>query len=567
MKLLVDSGTGTTPLPQELARILGWLGVNESPVVLVVLAAASSLLLFAISSILDAGISFTWTVAGQRMVYDLTADLLDRLQRLSVLFHHRRHVGDLLSRLSGDSWCAYTVADRLVIAPLHHLLTLAVISTIAWRLDPVLTVISLMVAPVLAATVVYFAPWLKQRASVKRQADAQLVSFVHQTLSSIPLVQAFSSRYRNTEQYREMADGAAALAEQSVVIENFYSSLLGLISAVGTAAVLCVGAQRVQSGALTVGGLLVFLAYLRTLQGASQGLLMIHGVLKTAEASIDRVAEIFDSDERIVESLRAVPLVGRVQEGLAIDFDDLCFGYDRALPPVLNNIEIHIEAGEVVALVGATGAGKSTIAALVPRLFDPWSGCVRIGGRDVRELTIESVRRHVAIVPQEPFLLPLTIEENIAYGRAGADRADVRRAAEAAGAAEFIERLPEGYQTVIGERGSTLSGGQRQRLSIARALLKDAPIIILDEPTSNLDATTEHEVMSSLERLMRGRTCLVIAHRLSTVRRANRIIVLDRGRIVQVGTHAQLLKVPGVYQRLCSMQHIGSNGISEGDQQ
>ena len=289
------------------------------------------------------------------------------------------------------------------------------------------------------------------------------------------------------------------------------------------------------------------------LQGAAQGLLQLHGQLKSTEASIDRVFEILQSRARVTERPDAVPLIVGSTKALEISFESVTFGYEAGRQ-VLTGIDLYIEPDALVALVGATGAGKSTLAALVPRLFDPWQGRVCLAGQDLRALTLDSVRRSIALVPQEPFILPLSMAENIAFGRPGASPDEIRRAAQTAGAAEFIERLPQGYETFVGERGSTLSAGQRQRLAIARAVLKNAPILILDEPTSNLDAGTEHEVMSALERLMAGRTCVVIAHRLSTVRRADRIVVLDQGRIVEQGSHEQLLALGGYYERLCSQQ-------------
>jgi ATP-binding cassette subfamily B protein len=531
-------------------------GVTErqvSPRTLIIYAAAASLALFALSSALDAALSFTWAAAGQRMVYDVAADMFAHLQRLSLLFHSRHSVGDSLARLSGDSYSVYTVVESLLITPAQHALTLLVIGLFAWSLDPVLTLVSLSIAPILAGSVVFFGPRIKRRAQLQRKTESQLVSFVHQTLSSVHLVQAFSTQSRNVDQYREIADGAVVLSQQAVVMKNAYSVFVGFTSAAGIALVVFVGSQRVLSGALSVGGLLVFVAYLRTLQAAVQGLLQIHGNLRSAEAGIDRVLEILESTDRITEAPAAMSLA---KKSLDVTFQGVSFGYAPERP-VLQDINLHVEAGTTLALVGATGAGKTTLLSLVPRLFDAWSGHVRVGGQDVRELTLKSLRAAISVVPQDPLILPISVEANIAYGRPGASGEEIRRAAEAAGAAEFIEQLPEGYRSVIGERGATLSGGQRQRLAIARAILKDAPILILDEPTSSLDAGTEHEVMSAIERLMCGRTCLVIAHRLSTVRRADRVVVLEHGRIVEDGTHDQLMSRPdGVYRTMRDLQFL-----------
>jgi ATP-binding cassette, subfamily B, bacterial len=298
---------------------------------------------------------------------------------------------------------------------------------------------------------------------------------------------------------------------------------------------------------MTVGTLLVFVAYMRTLEVQALGLLRIQTQLRNAEAGLERVVEVLGSDDEVPEV--AVPVrLPAVVVGSSVVWEGVWFGY-RVGEPVLRGVELEVGAGQTVAVVGATGAGKSTLVALVPRLFDPSGGRVLIDGVDVRQARLRDVRERVAIVRQEPLLLPLTVAENIAYGRPGASRESIERAARNAVADEFIERLPEGYDTVVGERGATLSGGQRQRLAIARALLKDAPILVLDEPTSALDAESEALLVAALARAAAGRTVLIIAHRLSTVAAADRIVVLDDGRIVEDGSHDQLLAGGGTYAR------------------
>jgi ATP-binding cassette subfamily B protein/subfamily B ATP-binding cassette protein MsbA len=340
-------------------------------------------------------------------------------------------------------------------------------------------------------------------------------------------------------------------SQRGVLLGSGYKLANGLTMTVGTAVVLFAAGQRVIAGTLTIGSLLVFLAYLRSLQSACQGLMGIYGKLKSAEASVDRVLEVLDSSESVVEVAGAAPLAppaagnghGHVR------LENVTFGYQQGRP-VLKSVTLEARPGETVALVGPTGTGKSTLAALIPRLLDPWEGRVLIDGQDVRAVQLASVRAQVALVLQEPFLLPLSIAENIAYGRPGASREEVEAAARAANAHEFIARLPQGYDTVIGERGATLSGGQRQRLSIARALVKDAPVLILDEPTSALDAQTEALLLEALERLMAGRTTLIIAHRLSTIRNADRIVVLEDGRVAEQGTHRELMSRRELYAHL-----------------
>ena len=397
-----------------------------------------------------------------------------------------------------------------------------------------LTLASLAVAPAMAGAVVFVGPRLKRYAQLQRKTESQLSSFVHQTISAMPLVQAFDTQERNAAHFARLADGAAVLSQKSVVLKNIHAMFTGLVAASGAAVVIFLGARRVQSGAMTVGSMIVFIAYLRVMQSSFQGLLQINATFKSTEPRVERVMEILQSDDRVSERSNARDL-SMAGKSLSVRFDSVVFGYDPDRP-VLHAIDLQIAPGEVVALVGPTGAGKSTLAALVPRLFDPWSGAVLLNGQNLKDLTLRSVRRSVAVVPQEPFLLPLSVRENIAYADPTADFDRVKKAAQVAGADEFIDDLPQGYDTILGERGCTLSAGQKQRLAIARALLKDAPILILDEPTSSVDVRTEAMIMDAMGRLIHGRTAFMIAHRLSTLDECDEMFHIDNGRLVAAPT-------------------------------
>ncbi len=325
-----------------------------------------------------------------------------------------------------------------------------------------------------------------------------------------------------------------------------------MVTALAAAAMLGVGALQVRSGVLTIGDLLVFLAYLATVYGPVQELARGVGLAAQVGTRARRVFEILDCDEEVREKRTARPLVGRRGQ---VVFDGVTFGYDRTEPPILDDISFVAPGGTVTAIVGISGAGKTSLMSLLSRFADPWTGRISIDGVDVADLTLDSLRRNVALVLQDPFLLPISAADNITFGLEGVGRADVRRAAEAAQAHQFIKRLPRGYNSVIDERGTNLSGGERQRLAIARALLTDAPILVLDEPTSALDAQTEAEVFAAIRRLIEGRTTFVISHRLSTVRRADQIITIDGGRIAEIGTHDRLLGGDGIYAALFRRQH------------
>ncbi len=556
LKLLADTALTGSPAPEWLRSLFRFFSIPATSYALVLAAALASVLVFLINSALDAALTLAWSKAGTAMVYDLANDLFARLQRLSVLFHYRQPVGDSISRLTSDTWSVYTLTSTLLMSPIQQVMTLASVGLVAWNLDRQLAVLSLSTAPLLGASTFFFSERMKRRARRTREAQSRLTSFVQRTLTSIPLVQTFSAEDRNRRNFLTLADDVVKETRGAAIQSSGYGMVNGLITTLGTVIVLYVGASRAMAGSLPVGTLLVFTAYMTTLQKAAESLLKIYASLKPVEASIDRVMEVLHSTEAIIEKPSALPVpeVPRGERG-RIRFEDVSFGYEPQRP-VLRNISFEARPGETIALVGHSGAGKSTLVGLIPRFFDPQHGRVLLDGVDLRDLKIVSLRSQVALVLQEPYLLPLSIAENIAYGKPGATREQIIAAAVAANAHEFIQDLPDGYDTIIGERGSTLSGGQKQRLSIARALLKDAQVLILDEPTSALDPRTEALLMEALHRLMRDRTTFVIAHRLSTVRNATRILVLEQGEIVESGSHEELLALNGAYARFYRLQEV-----------
>jgi ATP-binding cassette subfamily B protein/subfamily B ATP-binding cassette protein MsbA len=329
-----------------------------------------------------------------------------------------------------------------------------------------------------------------------------------------------------------------------------FKFLIGLATAIGTAGILWIGAQHALRGELTTGAIVAFLYYLGALYTPLEAIMYTTSTIQGASGSARRVLEVLNAEAEVRDKPGAVALQKTRGE---VRFKSVTFGYE-ANRPVLREINLIARPGETIALVGATGAGKSTLVSLIPRFADPWTGRVSLDEHDLRDVSLKSLRRQIAVVLQEPFLFPQSIAENIAYGHPHATLSDIVSAAQNANAHEFIERLPRKYETMIGERGATLSGGERQRISIARAFLKNAPILILDEPTSALDASTEHSLLQALERLSERRTTFIIAHRLTTVRRASRIVVLEQGEIVEEGAHEQLLASNGAYARFHRLQ-------------
>jgi ATP-binding cassette, subfamily B, bacterial len=546
LKIVVDNVLGAKPLGSALGALPG----AGSPETLLLWAVAGSLGLFFAAAATDAFLSYLWIRVGQAMVYDVARDVFSHLQRRSLRYHAKRPVADSLARVTDDSWSVHVVVDQLLFTPGHALVTAVGVGAIMFQLNAGLAIVALAVAPLMVASSILLGGPIRRAASRLRDAEVDVQAHLQQTLAGISVVHAFAQEDRHGLKFGELARTALRSHFRTVFVGGLNGLSSGLVTVLGTALVLFFGARAVLSGTLTVGGLLVFLAYVGTLHEQIRGLTGIYSSLQEARASIDRVTEVLDAEPDVVD-VPGAPALPRLRGHVRVE--GVTFGYEPDRP-VLRDVSLEARPGEVIAIVGATGAGKTTLASLIPRFFDPDEGRVTIDGYDLREVSLRSVRSQVALVLQESFLFPTTIGDNIAYGRPDASRAEIEAAARAANAHAFIERLPDGYDTLVGERGATLSGGERQRVAIARALLKDAPILILDEPTSALDVETEALLLEALTRLMAGRTTFIIAHRLSTIRTADRIVVLEDGRIVETGTHDELLGGETIYARLHALQ-------------
>jgi ATP-binding cassette subfamily B protein/subfamily B ATP-binding cassette protein MsbA len=555
LKLIVDHVLTGAPLPESVAMLATLPGGDRAEGLLAWLA-LGLILTFVAAQAIKVVQSVAQTRVGARLQYALAAEVFAKLHALSLVAHGRSRAGDLVRRVTNDTACLPGFVTSVALPVLTSCLSLVVLFAIMWQLDPMLAIVAGVAAVPMGLLMRVLGPRMSDRAYEHQQVEGQVWSVAEQTLTALPLVQAFGRERHEHSRFRSTAERSVGAAVRALVSQIQFKVGVDGSLAVGTAAIMLVGGVQALDGELSVGTLIVFVSYLTALYAPLLAFAYLGPTLATAAGSARRVDELLRHGAVIAEKPGAKALEPG-QAGAHLRFEQVVFGYSPGAP-VLHGIDFEARPGETVAIVGATGAGKSTLAAMVARLIDPWEGRVLIDGQDIRDATIASVRRATALVLQETFLLPLTIAENIAYGRPDATRVEIEAAARSANAHDFIARLDQGYDAVVGERGLTLSAGQRQRLSIARALLTDAPLLVMDEPTSALDAASEHEVLHALERLKRGRTCVVIAHRLSTVRRAHRIVVLEHGRVCEVGTHAELLSRGRVYRSL-HLAHAGED--------
>jgi len=437
-------------------------------------------------------------------------------------------------------------------------LTLTAMFVILVRLDPSLALLSLTVIPFLYACLRYYSKRMVDRAERVKELESKLVERLYETFSAIRLVKSFARESHETARYAAAGDQAMTARIRLTWQQSVFSFTVSAITIIGTAVVLIVGGLHVMRGQMTIGDLTVVIAYLGAVYGPLSTIAHTTGQLQGAFAGAKRVRAMLAEAPEVIE----VPQNGAVIDAAAIAghvrFEDVGFKYPDGTN-VLHDITFEARPGEMIALVGLTGAGKTTLVSLIPRFFDVSTGRVLVDAHDVREYDVRSLRERIAIVLQEPVLFSGTITDNLRYGRLEATREEIEAAARAAHAHDFISRLPKGYDTQVAEAGASLSGGERQRLSVARAILKDAPILILDEPTSSLDAISEEIVFAALKRLRAGRTTIVIAHRLSTVRDADRILVLDGGQIAAAGRHEELLKTSRLYRRMCARLSVGKS--------
>jgi ATP-binding cassette subfamily B protein len=549
LKMVLDYVFGSKRMPGWLAAVVNAtfgqqrLGIlNFAAVAVIVIAAVG-----AISSYAE---NYLTVNVGQRVMHDLRRTVYHHIQRLSLSFYDKVKTGDLISRVTSDIGAIQDFISSALLGILVDVLTLLGMLGVMFYLNWTFTLIALSVLPILFVVVYTFTHRIKSASREVRKKESEIVSVIQEVISSMRVVKAFAREDYEERRFEQESLASVEIALKARGLKAMLPPIVEIIVAAGTCLVLWYGARLVLSGVLSVGDMVVFLLYLGKMYKPMRDLSKMTDTFSKAVVGFERIKEVLET-ERQVRNLpgarRAPILKGR------IEFDHVYFGYgdDRQ---ILKDMSFKIEPGQVAALVGPTGAGKTTVVSLMPRFYDPTSGQVRIDGYDVRRFKLRSLRQQFGFVLQDTMLFHATIAQNIAYGKPEATTQEIIRAAKLANAAEFIDKMPQGYNTMVGERGVTLSGGQRQRVAIARAIIRNSPILIMDEPTTGLDAASEEIVFEALARLMEGKTSIVIAHRLATVRRADVIFVIDGGSIVEQGTHDDLLARGGLYAELYEIQ-------------
>ena len=549
LKIIVDQLVHTRPLPPWLTEVVSHtVGQNKFAVVnFAVLALAVIAVVGAISSYIE---KYLTNSVGQWVMHDLRRTLYQHIHGLSLAEHDEKRTGDLISRVTSDIEAVQDFITSALLGMLVNALTIggmvAVMLYFNWRF----ALIALSIVPALFLVVFVFTKRIKQASRAVRKKESELVTIVQEVFSSIRVVKAFAREDYEQRRFEEQSLENVETALQAKSLKARLAPTVEVLAAVGTCLVLWYGSRLALAGQISAGDLVLFLAYLGKMYKPMRELSKMGDTVSKATVGYERIQEVLNTVSRV----RNLPGARRVRTSKGkLEFDHVSFSYDAG-QPILKEVSFQIEPGQVAAFVGPSGAGKSTIISLIPRFYDPTSGQVIIDGLDIRQYKLRSLREQMSFVLQETVLFRAPIWENIAYGKPDARRAEIVHAAELANAHEFIEKMPEGYDTMVGERGVSLSGGERQRIAIARAIIRNTPILLLDEPTSGLDAESEQVVFEALGRLMKGKTCVVIAHHLATIQRADIIFVIKDCQVAERGTHTELLAAGGLYAELHGIQ-------------
>lgn len=556
LKLVVDSVLGNHRAPAFLITAADVISANipwlDSPRLgLLLILCLGVLLIQLLIGAFNVLSTYMLVAVGLRLVFRLRCALFDHIQRLSLTFHDANPVGDSLYRVTWDTYSAQSLFNAGIVPAVTAVITLIGITAVMLSIDWMVTVVALAVGVPLIVLIRRLDRPMTDHSLRVHERESDVSARVQETLSSIRAVQAFGREDVESSRFRHNANSSLHANLRLTLLQAGSQALVGLLLAAGTAAVVWVGAKRALDGSLTIGDLVLVVSYVAMLYKPLETLAYTAATIQGATAGARRVFAVLDAKPAISDDAHAIPLPHRVWGRIGLDH--VTFTYPAGAT-ALRDVSLDIAPGSTVAFVGASGAGKTTLMNLLLRFYDPTCGTITLDGHDLREVKVDDLRRSIAVVLQDPVLFAASIAENIAYARPDATPAQIEAAAVAAGADEFIRGFAHGYETQIGERGVSLSGGQRQRLSIARAFLKDAPILILDEPTSALDAESEAYLLESLQRLKRGRTTLIVAHRLSTIQHADKIVVLREGQVVEQGGHRELLGRDGAFRRLYDVQ-------------
>jgi len=544
LKVILDHVILDKPIPPFLRALHGVLAVGKVPLLM---EAAAGIVLIALAGGLFSYFQiFITSSIGYRMVYALRREMFTHLQTLSLAFHNRARSGDLLTKIAGDTNTLKDVFADSILKFTSYVLTVAGMLAIMVAIDWKIGLIAFATLPFLAYSLLHLYRKTKLSVKTQKKQEGKVASRMSEVLQAVPLVQAFARERYEAEQFDAVTQETVRESIRVARLEAAATRSSEIITALGTAAAVLFGAFQVLQGRMLPGELVLVVGYLTNMYKPIRQLAKLSTDFSKAMAAAERVSEILEIEPEILDRPDAIP--ARDLKG-EIVFRDVSFDYGDG-KDVLRNISFSVSPGQRLALVGVSGAGKSTIVSLILRLYEPQRGTILIDGRDLRQYKRASLRRHIGIVLQQSLLFGATIRENIAYGKPTATLQEIEAAARAANADEFICQLEHGYDTVIGERGATLSGGQRQRIAIARALIRDAPVLILDEPMTGLDGESEAKVREALDRLMAGKTCIVITHDLQSVADADQVLVLEGGGIVDRGTHAELAARSGRYRQL-----------------
>jgi ATP-binding cassette subfamily B protein len=547
MKFVIDSVVGNEPLPAALARLGAWAGQGKVPFLLV--AVCSGLVLSLITNGLSVLQSYVTTTFEQKMILDFRSDMFQHAQRLSLAFHDQRRSGMIIYAINyqADAAAGVVMAAQPIA---QSILTLFGMFWITFELNRTLALLSLTVVPFLYASVGYYARNIQSRILGVNTLEAESLAIIHESMSMLRVIVAFCREPFEFGRFRKQGETAVAARIRVTLRQTVFGLIVNTITAAGSSLVLGYGAYQALNGKLTAGDLVVVVTYIAAVYSPLESISTTIGSLQNQFVGLKIACGLMDTAPEIQNAPNARTI--ERAEG-HVRFENVQFSYTGRVD-TLKNLSFEAQPGQVIAVAGPTGAGKTTLMSLLPRFYDPKGGRILLDGVDIQDLTLESLRRQISIVLQEPLLFSDSIAANIRYGRLDATMEEITEAAKSANAHDFITAFPDQYETVLGERGAKLSGGERQRIALARAFLKDAPILILDEPTSSIDSKTELVILDALDRLMLGRTTFMIAHRLSTIRNADQILIMHHGEIVERGTHDELLAQRGLYRELYDMQ-------------